>query len=575
MGSLADYSVPQEAKAVFLTGILDNPVMENLPGDLKSLAQHVKFEGNSKPSVPLNWKFAESVAALKALEATMLSRLIQKKYSVEPMDITIDTDHASLFFFSPLVASMMGPDGKATPMAMASFMPEGKRMFPDTDKHRCSASLHRQLATNIYKTKDGHCYQIHGGINPDPMLEALGLPADGETIDTYDSVVERFKNLVAKYDYQEFDELINNKARQAGVIAWSSEDYFASEQGKACSKVGLYEILKGGNTAQPASWWPENEGLPSSSSRPLAGLRIVDLSRIIAGPAISRGLAEMGASVMRVTSPNVTDMSVLHQDLNWGKWNCHLDLDRDEDKEKLRALIREADVVVDGYRPGVMQKLGFGRDDVFKLVEERDRGIIHLRENCYGWHGPWKERAGWQQISDACCGVSLGYGRAMGHDEAVTPAFPVADFCAGVCGSTAVLDALMRRAESGGSYGVDVALNYYTQWLVKTCGTYPEPVWKEVWERHGSPVFRHYHAMPYTVPAVSKLLYAHDASTLFQTHFFETRASKAVGGEFMVVKPVAQFDNHGVDLKYNVGTRGNGVDQPVWPKDLSVEVVKN
>lgn len=240
-----------------------------------------------------------------------------------------------------------------------------------------------------------------GGINPDPMLKALGLPSDGEAIDTYDSVVERFKKAVEQHNYDDLDKLLNDKHRQAGVVAMSSEEYFASEQGKACANVGLYEIQKAGGATQPASWWPENAALPSSANRPLAGLKVVDLSRIIAGPAVSRGLAELGASVMRVTCPELTDMSLLHQDLNWGKWNCHLDLTKEADKEKLRTLIRDADVVVDAYRPGVMQKLGFGRDDIFDLVKNRERGIVHLRENCYGWHGPWQNRGGWQQISDA------------------------------------------------------------------------------------------------------------------------------------------------------------------------------
>lgn len=91
MGSLGEYSVPQEAEAVFQNGILNNPLMKDLPGDLKSLSQHVKFEGSSKPSVPINWRFAESISALKAFEATMLIRLLQKKYKTEPVDVTINT----------------------------------------------------------------------------------------------------------------------------------------------------------------------------------------------------------------------------------------------------------------------------------------------------------------------------------------------------------------------------------------------------------------------------------------------------------------------------------------------------
>ena len=142
--------------------------------------------------------------------------------------------------------------------------------------------------------------------------------------------------------------------------------------------------------------------MPSSPQRPLAGLKVVDLTRVIAAPTITRSLAEMGASVMRVTSPNVTDHSALHQDLSWGKWNCHLDLKKNpDDRQKLAELIKDADVVVEGYRPGAMARNGFSRDDIFELVKDRDRGIIHVRENCYGWNGPWQHRSGWQQISDA------------------------------------------------------------------------------------------------------------------------------------------------------------------------------
>ncbi|KAL2882672.1 hypothetical protein SGCOL_001879 [Colletotrichum sp. CLE4] len=576
MGSRGEYSVPQEAEAVFQHGILNNPLMKDLPNDLKSLSQHVKFEGSSKPSVPINWRFAESISALKALEATMLNRLILKKYNTEPTDVTINTDHASLFYFSPLIAQLIGKDGKFTPMALMNFVPEAMKMFPETDKHRTAASLHRALVTNIHKTKDGRYYQLHGGINPDPILKALGLPEDGPADDTYESVYERTQKVIAEMDSKDLDALLNDKTRQSGTVALSSDEYFASEHGKANSNVGLYEIAKEDGSKQPASWWPENSSLPSLAKRPLAGLKIVDLTRIIAAPLISRELAEMGASVMRVTSDKITDMSSLHQDLNWGKWNCHLDLTKDGDKEKLRELIREADVVVDGYRPGAMERHGFGRKEIQELVKDRQRGIIHVRENCYGWHGPWQGRGGWQQISDAaikCCGVSLEYGKAMGLDEAVTPVFPNSDYCAGVCGSTAVLDALMKRAEEGGSYGVDIALNYYSQWLVRSCGTYPEPIWREVWERHGSPVFRHFHTMAHNVPVMSKLLQEYDAQILFKPEFFEMRTSKAVDGTFWVVKPVLQYGNNAIEMRYNVGTRGNGVDEPVWPEDLSAEVV--
>ena len=160
----------------------------------------------------------------------------------------------------------------------------------------------------------------------------------------------------------------------------------------------------------------------------------------------------------------------------------------------------------------------------------------------------------------------------------------------GIIGSTAVLHALIRRAEEGGSYGVDVsnpspsalvttltavnqvALNYYSQWLIQSVGTYPQEVWSDVWKRHNSLSFRHYHSMAYTLPAMFKSLAENVNETLYRPEFFERRKSKAVGREFLQVKPIAQFEDE-VKLEYNVGTRSNGVDKPRWPDDLRIEII--
>ena len=85
-----EYSVPQEAQSIFVNGIIKNPLMKNLPPLLESLSKHVRFEGSSKPSIPINWRFAESISALKAYEASMLNYLITQKYKIEPTDITIN-----------------------------------------------------------------------------------------------------------------------------------------------------------------------------------------------------------------------------------------------------------------------------------------------------------------------------------------------------------------------------------------------------------------------------------------------------------------------------------------------------
>jgi len=125
----------------------------------------------------------------------------------------------------------------------------------------------------------------------------------------------------------------------------------------------------------------------------------------------------------------------------------------------------------------------------------------------------------------------------------------------------------------GGSYGINIAFNYYSQWLVNSVGEYPQPVWQVLWTRHGSPIFRNYHNMRHTLPTMIALLHQHDSETLFNPKLFEARESKALGRTFIGPKPIAQFKD-GVELRCSVGTRGNGMDQPRWPRELSVEIVE-
>lgn len=91
MGSAVDYSVPLEARAVFEDGILNNPLMSGFPAELESFSKHVQFKGSARPSIPINWRFSESISALKAFEASMLNCLITRKYNVPPANVVIDT----------------------------------------------------------------------------------------------------------------------------------------------------------------------------------------------------------------------------------------------------------------------------------------------------------------------------------------------------------------------------------------------------------------------------------------------------------------------------------------------------
>lgn len=342
-----------------------------------------------------------------------------------------------LWTLDPKKDNISGITAVADPAKAAKLL----EYFPSWDHGRLQGSPHRIAATNIYKTKDDRFFHIHGSMNPDPTLESLGLPKDLDA-PSIEAACAPFIEKIAQIDSEDMQRLESEKFRQAGTICWTTEEYKNSEHGEANANAGLFEIREHPSESQQPGWWPESP--QTSSQRPLAGLKVVDITRVIAGPAITRGLAELGASVMRVIAPHLIDYSTLHCDLNWGKWNSCLDLRKEEDSAKLRELISEADVVVTGYRPNVLDKWGFGEQDILNLVKERSRGIIYARENCYGWHGPWSYRSGWQQISDAVSisvvaefseltymqntGVSYEFGRANGHDEPVTPVYPNSDY---------------------------------------------------------------------------------------------------------------------------------------------------
>ncbi|KAK3701816.1 hypothetical protein LTR37_015238 [Vermiconidia calcicola] len=570
------YSVPDESARVFRDAILgDTRIAKDLPDGMDQAASKLIFTGSPDPSLPLNWRFAEAVSSLKGLEATLVNLLQSRKYNTEPQNVTIDTDHATLFIMSAGIWTIDPGEGglNINAINLRAPSPQLVKFFPSNDIYRSHGTIHRGLATNIYRCADGRYFNLHGDMNPDAALDSVGLPRDVDYA-SFEEGVKRFKDAVSQLASEELQKQTSDKYHQSGTICYSVDEFNRSDHGQANRNVGLWEIYDKSNSSQPASWWPE---IPETSHhRPLAGLKVVDLTRVIAAPAVTRGLAELGASVMRCTAPHLPDVSALHPDLNWGKWNCSLDLRRQEDRDKLRALIMDADVVVQGYRPGVLDKYGFGQQDVIDMCKNRERGIISVRENCYGWYGPWQHRSGWQQISDAVCGVSSGFGKAMGHDEAVQPIFPHSDYCTGISGTCAILIALMRRGEQGGSYAIDLALNYYTTWLVNSVGEYPQEVFDKVWSEHDRKVWHSYESNTITGPATQKKLRENEGGKrLFKPEFFEERSAPGVLGElkFRHIKPIAQWPPNTVEPGYKIGTRGNGVDAAYWPSDLSTEIV--
>ncbi|KAF7587644.1 hypothetical protein BBP40_006899 [Aspergillus hancockii] len=216
-----------------------------------------------------------------------------------------------------------------------------------------------------------------------------------------------------------------------------------------------------GNTNIEEPWWkvsrlpgeiPPTPFTSSETHRVLAGIKVVELCCAVAGPVIGRTLAEYGADVLKVTSSSVPDVPFFQVDGNMGKRAVDINIKTDGGRRVFEELLAEADVLIDGYRPGVLQNLGYGPATMAARAEKRGKGIIYVDENGFGHEGEWSGRPGWQQIADCLSGFARCYGEFLGRSEPTVSPLPIADSGAGCMGVIAALTGLHNRARYGGSY---------------------------------------------------------------------------------------------------------------------------
>ncbi|MBL8588373.1 MAG: CoA transferase [Methylobacteriaceae bacterium] len=198
-----------------------------------------------------------------------------------------------------------------------------------------------------------------------------------------------------------------------------------------------------------------------TGDRPLAGLRVLDLTRIIAGPVAARALAAHGAEVLAVTSPNLPAVAPLVIETGRGKRQAAVDLRRAEDRATLESLIRDADVFIEGYRPGGLAELGFGPE---RLAELNPR-IIAVSLSAYGWRGPWADKRGFDSLVQAATGFNHAEQEAAGDEKPRALPCQALDHATGYLLAFAALAAVMRRAEAGGAWRVRACLARTGLWL--------------------------------------------------------------------------------------------------------------
>ncbi|MHB8573726.1 MAG: CaiB/BaiF CoA transferase family protein [Dehalococcoidia bacterium] len=185
----------------------------------------------------------------------------------------------------------------------------------------------------------------------------------------------------------------------------------------------------------------------------LRGVRVLDLCIILAGPTCGRTLAEFGADVIKIDDPHREGGVAFHLDVNRGKRSILLDLKSDAGQDVFWRLIERADVVVQNYRDGVVQRLGVD----YASVRAHRPDIIYASLNAYGHVGPWAQRPGWEQLAQATTGMQARYG---GDGRPVLQPFPVNDYGTGVMGAYAVALALYNRQRTGEGQHVQTALAY-------------------------------------------------------------------------------------------------------------------
>ena len=229
------------------------------------------------------------------------------------------------------------------------------------------------------------------------------------------------------------------------AVMRSADDWAHHPQGVAVAGEPLVAWSAGERAAARENWRP-------TPQKPLTGLRVLDLTRVIAGPVATRFLASLGADVLRVDPPD-WDEPVLVPEMTLGKRTTRIDATTTVGRDALEQLIAHADVLVHGYRPGAL-------DEIVPPDRRHDLrpGLIEVSLDAYGWRGPWSGRRGFDSLVQMSSGIAEA---GMGWADAATPTpLPVQalDHATGYLAAAAVLSALGRLRREGVSGSARLSL---------------------------------------------------------------------------------------------------------------------
>jgi crotonobetainyl-CoA:carnitine CoA-transferase CaiB-like acyl-CoA transferase len=295
----------------------------------------------------------------------------------------------------------------------------------------------------VYKTGDGRFVRLHTNFpyHRAAVWQVLNCNADREDVQA----------ALMKWEAGAFETAAY---AAGGVVAMMRpyDEWQASPHAKALAQLPLITIEKIGEAAPKP--WPKG-------NRPLAGIRVLDLSRVIAGPVAGRTLAAHGADVMLVSGPDLPAIPWLTIDNGRGKLSSFVELKSEQGRTTMRELLAEADIFSQGYRPRALAALGFAPDDAAKL----NPGIVYVTLSAYGHAGPWAERRGFDSLVQTATGFNHAEGVAAGIDGPKELPAQMLDHATGYFMAFGAMMAKARQAREGGSWHVRVSLAQTGRWL--------------------------------------------------------------------------------------------------------------
>jgi crotonobetainyl-CoA:carnitine CoA-transferase CaiB-like acyl-CoA transferase len=381
-------------------------------------ARAVEITGGTDPILPTSFRISETGVATLAAVGLAVSDLWELRTG-RRQSVAIDARQATASLRSGTYLKM---DGKPVPSAPASIM-------------------------GMYPARHGRWSYIHCNFpnHRAAALKVLGVAEDREAV----------RKAIAQWDAQELEEAII-AANGAGGMVRTMEEWAKHPQAAAIASLPLMEIVKIGDSAP--------EPLPSGD-RPLSGVRVLDLTRVIAGPTCGRTLAEHGADVLKITGAHLPSLGRQEYDTGHGKLSAHLDLREARDVETLRGLVRDGDVFSQGYRPGTLGNRGFSPEALAQLRP----GIVVVSLCAFGHAGPWASRRGFDTVVQAVSGIAHRQGQLFPGDAPGPRFYPVSaiDFLTGYLMAFGAMVALARRTREGGSWLVRLSLAQVGRWLVE------------------------------------------------------------------------------------------------------------